>query len=133
MPPDVQAGHGSEEQYFDGPDSEKIGVPIIAVKYVSTAEQTEDIPAGDKKLKRKRVNVEIAFFDDDVGKRVAIMFQAFMKEGTTIVDALHYSSFLYPKDPVDFQQFLIVKHAETMTAWELKDERADLCAGGLDE
>lgn len=91
------------------------------MKYMSTAELTEDIPAGDKMLTRKRVNVAIEFFDNDVGRKVAILFQPLMKAGTTIVDTLHYSSFLYPKDPVEFQEFLEEKYAETMKAWEVED------------
>jgi len=108
-------------QYFDALNTEEIGVPLIAVKYVSTAELTEDIPAGDKMLTRKRVNVAIEFFDNDVGRKVAISFQALMKAGTTVVDTLHYSSFLHPKDPVEFQEFLEEKYAETMKAWEVED------------
>ena len=108
-------------QYFDALNTEEIGVPLIAVKYVSTAEQTEDIPAGDKMLTRKKVHVAIEFFDNDVGRKVAIMFQSLMKAGSTIVDNLHYSSFLYPKDPVEFQEFLEEKYAETMKAWAVED------------
>jgi hypothetical protein len=33
-----------------------------------------------------------------------------MKTGTTIVDTLHYSFFIYPKDPVEFQVFLEEKY-----------------------
>lgn len=108
-------------QYFDALNTEVIGVPLIAVKYVSTAEQTEDVLAGDKLVTRKRVNVAIEFFDDEVGRRVAISFQAMMKAGTTVVDTLHYSSFLYPKNPEEFQKFLEEKYAETMKAWEEED------------
>lgn len=108
-------------QYFDALNAEKVGVPLIAVKYVSTAEQTEDIRAGDKMLTRKRVNVAIEFFNNDVGRKVAILFQPLMKAGTTIVDDLHYSSFLYPKDPVEFQEFLEEKYTETIKAWEVED------------
>lgn len=105
-------------QYFDALNTEVIGVPLIAVKYVSTAEQTEDIPAGDKMLTRKRVNVAIEFFDSEVGRRVAISFQALMKSGSTVIDDLHYASFLHPEDPVQFQEFLEDKYAVTMQAWE---------------
>ena len=45
-------------------------------QYVSTAEQTEDIPAGDKMLPRKRVNIAIEFIDNDVDRRIAILFQS---------------------------------------------------------
>ena len=108
-------------QYFDALNTEEVGVPLIAVRYVSTAEQTEDIRAGDKMLTRKRVNVMIEFFDNDVGRKVAMLFQPLMKAGTTIVDTLHYSSFLYPKDPVEFQKFLEEKYEETMQVWEVED------------
>ena len=40
------------------------------------AEQTEDIPTGDKMLTRKRVNIAIEFIDNDVGRRIAILFQS---------------------------------------------------------
>ena len=85
-------------EYFDALNTEHVGVPLIAVKYVSTSELTEDIPLGDNKtLTRRKVTVAIEFFDNDVGSRVAISFQAMMKVGTVVVDALHYESFLHPK------------------------------------
>jgi hypothetical protein len=105
-------------EYFDALNTEHVGVPLIAVKYVSTSELTEDIPLGDNKtLTRRKVAVAIEFFDSDVGRRVAISFQAMMKVGTVVVDALHYESFLHPKDPVELQAFLKVKYEKTMKAW----------------
>ena len=105
-------------EYFDALNTENVGVPLIAVKYVSTSELTEDIPLGDNKtLTRRKVTVAIEFFDNDVGRRVAISFQAMMKVGTVVVDALHYESFLHPKDPVELNAFLEGKYDETMKAW----------------
>ena len=105
-------------EYFDALNTQDVGVPLIAVKYVSTSELTEDIPLGNNKtLTRRKVTVAIEFFDSDVGRRVAISFQAMMKVGTVVVDALHYKSFLYPNDPVEFKAFLEAKYEETMKAW----------------
>ena len=63
------------------------------------------------------MTVTIEFFDNDVGRRVAISFQAMMKVGTVVVGPLHYESFLHPKDPVELKAFLEVKYEETMKAW----------------
>ena len=53
---------------------------VAAVKnpsqYMSTAEQTEYIPTGDKMLTRRRVNIAIEFIDNDVGRRIAILYQS---------------------------------------------------------
>jgi hypothetical protein len=105
-------------EYFDALNTQRVGIPLIAVKYVSTSELTEDIPLGDNKtLTRRKVTVAIEFFDSDVGRRVAISFQAMMKLGTVVVDALHYESFLHPKNPAKLKAFMEVKYEETMKAW----------------
>jgi hypothetical protein len=104
-------------QYFDALNTQDIGVPLIAVKYINTAEQTEDIPVGDRTVTRKRVVVHVEFIDSQVGRNTALLFQRFMKNGTRILDALHYESFLYPKDPEQMQKFLNAKYDETMEAW----------------
>ena len=52
-------------------------------------------------------------------------FQALMKVGTTVVDALQYTTFLYPNDPEEFKGFLNEKYAETMKAWEEDALRAN--------
>jgi len=104
-------------QYFDALNTENIGIPLIAVKYVCTSEQTEDMPVGDKHESRKRVSVEIQFFDSDTGRRAAFAFQSMMKFGTNVADVLRYESFLHPKDPVKMKKYLDYKYAETMKAW----------------
>ena len=104
-------------QYFDALNTREIGVPLIAVKYISTAVETEDIPVGDGYVTRKRVVVHVEFIDSQVGRNTALLFQRFMKNGTKILDDLHYESFLYPKDPEQMQQFLNAKHDETMKTW----------------
>ena len=48
-------------QYFDALDTEAMGVPLIAAKYISTA---EDVRAGDEGETRRRGNVAIEFFDN---------------------------------------------------------------------
>jgi len=104
-------------QYFDALNTEKIGIPLIAVKYVSTSEQTEDMPLGDRHETRKKVTVEIQFFDSDTGRRAAFAFQSMMKFGTNVTDALRYDSYLHPRDPVKMKKYLDIKYAETMKAW----------------
>jgi hypothetical protein len=112
-------------QYFDALNTEVVGIPLIAVKYLSTENEPEDIPAGDKVLTRKKVNVSIEFYNNDVGRRVAIAFQALMKAGTKVLDDRHYESFLFPKDPVEMRDFLSAKYGETMKAWKSDDDDDD--------
>lgn len=105
-------------QYFDALNTEEAGIPLIAVKYISTSDQSEDIPAGDKYETRRKVTVEIRFFDSDTGRRLAFAFQSMMKFGTDVKDVLCYESYLHPKDPVKMQKYLKIKYAATMKAWE---------------
>lgn len=95
-----------------------IGVPLIAVKYVRTENDHEDVPAGDKILTRFKVHVSIEFFDSEVRRKLTNLFQSLMKTGTEVVDNLHHSSFLYPQDPAKFRQFLEEQYAETKQVWE---------------
>jgi hypothetical protein len=105
-------------QYFDALNTEVIAVPLIAVKYERTSEQTEDIPVGDNKtLSRRKVTVAIEFFDNEVGRRVAFLFQAMMKVGTVVINPLHYESFLYPDNPEEMKVFLEQKYAQTKKIW----------------
>lgn len=105
-------------QYFDALNTEVVGVPLIAVKYISTSEQPEDLPVGDKYETRRKVMVEIHFFNSDIGRRVALAFRSLMKIGTEVKDTLCYESYFYPKDPVKMQNYLDIKYAATMKAWE---------------
>jgi hypothetical protein len=68
-----RGARGDFHQYFDALNTEKIGIPLIAVKYLSTSEQTEDMPVGDKHETRKRLSVEIQFFDSDTSSKAAFL------------------------------------------------------------
>jgi hypothetical protein len=105
-------------QYFDALNVEKVGVPLIAVKYISTSEVPEVLPVKNSFVERRKVTVEVQFFDDDTGKRAAYSFQGFMRNGTEKIDELRFRSFLYPKDPPKFKWFLDKKHEETLGIWE---------------
>lgn len=85
-------------QYFDAFNTQESGVPLIAVKYIITTLETEDIPVGVGFVTRKRVvvHVELEFINSQVGKKTALLFQSFMEDDTKILDELHYKSFLYP-------------------------------------
>jgi hypothetical protein len=61
--------------------------------------------------------VAIEFFDNEVGRRVAFLFQAMMKVGTVVINPLHYESFLYPDNPEEMKVFLEQKYAQTKKIW----------------
>jgi hypothetical protein len=110
-------------QYFDALNTEAVGIPLIAVKYVSTAEQTEDMPVGDRHETRRKVTVEIQFFDSDTGRRAAYAFQSMMKFGTNVNDALRCDSYMHPKDPAKMKEYLDIKYSATMKAWQEEAKR----------
>jgi hypothetical protein len=105
-------------QYFDALNVEDIGVPLIAVKYISTSEVPEDLPVNGTYVTRRKVTVEVEFFNSETGKKAALSFQIVMKSGTEKIDELRFRSFLYPKDPVKFKSFLDEKYNETLSIWE---------------
>ena len=105
-------------QYFDALNTEHVGIPLIAVKYISTGDQPEDLPVGDKYETRTRVTVEIQFFNSEVGNRAALAFQSMLKFGTEIKNKLCFVSILYPKDPIKFKKYLDIKYAATIKAWD---------------
>jgi hypothetical protein len=61
----------------------------------------------DRTVTRKLVVVQVEFIDSKVGRKVARVFQPFLKYGTKLLDAtmihwqyddLHYESYIYPSD-----------------------------------
>eukprot|EP01035_Chromulina_nebulosa_P031193 gene31193-41561_t len=105
--------------YFDALNTQNVGVPVIAVKYIGMEEHTTDnLPVGENKMvSRVKVYVTITFFDDVIGRKTSIMFQPIMKVGTKMLSDLEYESFLYPQSPVEFKKFLEIKYEETMKIW----------------
>jgi hypothetical protein len=105
-------------QYFDALCVQEVGVPLIAVRYVSTSRRAEDLPAGDKVVSRHKVSVEVVFNDSDVGRNASLLFQSFMKHGTRQKSDVIYESFLFPPNPDEMAEFLGIKYEATMKAWQ---------------
>ena len=100
-------------QYFDALNL-LVQIPLIAIKYVGTAEHPETIITG---VTRKKVTSWVEFENTENGKHIAKIFQVFMKFGTKQLSETLFESFIYPENPVEMRTFLEIKYNNTMGMW----------------
>jgi hypothetical protein len=103
-------------QYFDKLNTRSTG-PMIAVKYVSTAEAPEDVPVGETHVTRRRVTVAIEFFSSPEGRALVNVILPMLKLGTKKLDDLRFESFLYPENPERMKGYLDRRYQETLQLW----------------